>query len=526
MKMKRSKGKRGPGKNKSALDNVAVKTFLKKAKSKVKKDEFLSFKQRATSIIEDATNANDILDLLRLVQVGGDTNKVVAALHALCRVFRHFLQQRTMMTPTNKKNQQQHDETFRLWLVQQFKSVKACLLDGLIQDDIAFRIASLVSLIKLTVLEDKFPVDANWTLTDAVNGIVEKLIDSSFEQEQVIKRLDGYFAYDDFTLLVMKALKQLLKTKLNQEVSDVCLRNTYFILELVTIEDGPDDFQPNTLFQSSGKVTYESLQSSFQVVWITFLKFGFRKALHKKVLLNIHEKVMPYLAKPVLLTDFLLDTYNLGGSFSLLALNGIFFLVEKHNLEFPDFYKRFYSLFEPSVLFSQYFPRFFYLADLFLSSTHLPSYLVASFIKRLCRLALLAPPNCLLVILPFIGNLLVRHPSLSTMMNNPKCIGTLNCDPYDDKEPDPAKTSASESCLWEIQALQSHFNPAVAKAAQFIDKQLPSVEKDISAALDVTLTEMIQEEGKRIVKDTAVTFERPTGLFGNKDDHMGMYWTL
>ena len=54
---------------------------------------------------------------------------------------------------------------------------------------------------------------------------------------------------------------------------------------------------------------------------------------------------------------------------------------------------------------------------------HLPAYLVAAFAKRLARLALTAPPEALLMVLPFICNLLRRHPACRVMVHRPQGIG-------------------------------------------------------------------------------------------------------
>ena len=53
------------------------------------------------------------------------------------------------------------------------------------------------------------------------------------------------------------------------------------------------------------------------------------------------------------------------------------------------------------------------------TARHLPSYLVAAFIKRLSRLSLTAPPNGLAVILPFVFNLVRRHPNCEVLMHRP-----------------------------------------------------------------------------------------------------------
>lgn len=50
---------------------------------------------------------------------------------------------------------------------------------------------------------------------------------------------------------------------------------------------------------------------------------------------------------------------------------------------------------------------------------HLPSALVAAFIKRLARLSLSAPPAAIVTVIPFIYNLLKLHPGCMTMIHRP-----------------------------------------------------------------------------------------------------------
>jgi len=49
---------------------------------------------------------------------------------------------------------------------------------------------------------------------------------------------------------------------------------------------------------------------------------------------------------------------------------------------------------------------------------HLPEALVAAFAKRLGRLALTAASTDVLIIIPFVGNLLLRHKGLQKMIHS------------------------------------------------------------------------------------------------------------
>ena len=139
---------------------------------------------------------------------------------------------------------------------------------------------------------------------------------------------------------------------------------------------------------------------------------------------------------------------------------------------------------------AKYRARFFYLANIFMTSSHLPQYLVAAFVKRLSRLCLTAPANAILVVLPFIGNLLIRHKSLLKMLENEE-------EHYIMEEEDPQKSKALESGLWEIKTLQNHSLPQVSQSAKFINKSLPQMEWNLEDYLEITPEEMFAIEAKK-----------------------------
>ncbi|SPO32262.1 related to NOC4 - nucleolar protein, mediates maturation and nuclear export of 40S ribosomal subunits [Ustilago trichophora] len=175
-----------------------------------------------------------------------------------------------------------------------------------------------------------------------------------------------------------------------------------------------------------------------------------------EVLVRLHAQILPNLTKPTLLHDFLVSCLDSRGATALLALNAIFTLVTKHNLDYPQFYTRLYGMLDASVLHMKYRARFLRLLETFLSSTHLSSTLVASFAKRLSRLSLRAPPAAIASVVPFVYNLLKRHPRCMSMVHKEWDGDRLNIgpagveDPFNPEETDPLKTHALESSLWEL----------------------------------------------------------------------------
>lgn len=58
---------------------------------------------------------------------------------------------------------------------------------------------------------------------------------------------------------------------------------------------------------------------------------------------------------------------------------------KSHDLDYPDFYDSLYRLVTPEMMYAKYRARFFRMVDLCLSSSHVPAYVVAAFLKRLAR---------------------------------------------------------------------------------------------------------------------------------------------
>ncbi|KAG5642180.1 hypothetical protein DXG03_003443 [Asterophora parasitica] len=160
-----------------------------------------------------------------------------------------------------------------------------------------------------------------------------------------------------------------------------------------------------------------SHRAVFTRAWLALLprlsiSEGNGKALAMRALNVMHRGVMPHLTRPVLVMDWVGASVDYGGAVGLLALNALFVLMKEYNLDYPSFYTRLYTFLDRDVLHLKHRARFFRMTELFLSSTHLPSNLLASFIKRLSRLSLTAPPAAIVMVIPFTYNVLKRVSTL------------------------------------------------------------------------------------------------------------------
>lgn len=294
---------------------------------------------------------------------------------------------------------------------------------------------------------------------------------------------------------------------------------------------------------SSGRLFAKKLKSKMSKAWMSFLFLRLPLDVYKKVLATLHKTVVPYLTNPILLSDFLTRSYDIGGVVSVMALSSLFLLMTQHGLEYPDFYNKLYTLIEPSIFMTKYRSRLFELLDTCLKSPLLPAYLAAAFAKKLSRLALSAPPSGSLLVIAIIHNLLRRHPSINCLVDwqeideneetktteqdeNIDKSGVTTAkpgaDPFMTDERDTSKCKALQSSLWEIETLRRHYCPAVSRFVASLENDLTVRAKTTEVAVkdfsSGSYGTIFSEEVGRRIKQVPLAFYKivPSTLFHEK----------
>lgn len=219
----------------------------------------------------------------------------------------------------------------------------------------------------------------------------------------------------------------------------------------------------------------------FSVFWTKFLNTGCPPSLHLHLLNRLPVDIMPHLTNPIIMTDYLSTCFSCGGLVAVLALKGMFLLMLDHGVEQPKFYENLYSLLTPDAFSSRHRYELFELADLCLKSLRVPSYIAAAFAKRVVQIALLSPAPTLYFSLPFLRQLLQRHPNCLSLIHRANKNTTNDelaaeekkraeevidklfdgIDPFSVDQRNPWKSDAIYSSLWELVLLEKHFLPAV-----------------------------------------------------------------
>ncbi|KAM0200957.1 hypothetical protein ACHAPA_011261 [Fusarium lateritium] len=477
-------------------------------------------------ILESRKNYNDITVLLSTANdFKNEGPESMLATVALCRIFLRLLAQGSLIA---KKTLSEKDLVVVGWLKGQFGEFKKTLVTLLRDEELAP--TALTLCMRTLKAEGEFLYDKDeYTFPRAfLRDIVAALFES--ENEDVIKAYIEEFVeqYDDIRYFTFNSVKHVIKQDEEEEEPSPELFDRCFAL-LSALDGVPesadqleDFYVPKPKKKTHPLRNVNQHKKQGQEAWLALMTLVDEDKSRKRILDVISTVIAPWFTKPELLSDFLTDCYNGGGSMSLLALSGVFYLISERNLDYPSFYSKLYSLLDRDILHSKHRSRFFRLLDSFLGSTHLPAALVASFIKRLARLALNAPPGAIVFVTPWIYNLLKRHPTCTFMIHrevqDPEAKKHVDEhgaeDPFLPEETDPMQTQAIDSCLWELVQLQSHYHPNVATITKIISDQFTKQSYNIEDFLDHSYATLFEAEmTKDVKKAPVIEFQIPKKVF-------------
>jgi U3 small nucleolar RNA-associated protein 19 len=453
-----------------------------------------------SQIQESRRHYNNIATLLKSArQHDADTDNAIFAAVALCRIFSRLIATGDMV---KSKGMAESEVVIVQWLKERYREYQEMLLDRYLRSGLApIQSVGLNLLMRLIKEESQGQKDYNWK-HGPFSRIVETLLLLPEQDAARDEFSEKFFRpFDDIRFHTFQAMKSTLEGDLSDSVQELASSNSLSLLmsleELPSEDKDVQNFYTATSKQAKSRVpSLRVYKSQAQSAWLATLRSGITKEQRKAILGVFSHQIAPWFPQPEVLMDFLTDSYDIGGGTSLLALSGLYYLISERNLDYPAFYQKLYSLLDEGLLHSKYRSRFFRLLDTFMSSTHLPAALVASFIKRLSRLALSAPPGGIVVVVPWIYNMFKRHPVCTFMMHretrDPNAKRRLEeegmDDPFDMDEEDPMFTDAIESSLWEIETLQNHYHPNVATLTKIISEQFTKRSYNLEDFLDHSYT--------------------------------------
>lgn len=409
-------------------------------------------------ICKDSKNLNKIHDLLKDLESDSES-EVVNSAEILFQVFLYHINGGTwtnkLLSNNNKSKKDdktnEASKTVALWLSSSYTAFVQLLTRKIFYGSSEFQCKLLHFFVDIVNADFSFAMkNRNKPVKEAIQEnfpvafimlVKEFMLNDLLSNENLSEDLMSLLQFLDISYFILKSIEKVFNDK-NEENTNMGTKELENTLKLLLVASknvsGIIDEDPllhaekflNNNESLCGKITNnlkKSYKSAFTNTWLLLLRQNnMTSIVRKKILVELDSKVMPFLKDPTLLIDFLTDSFNEGGVSSILALNGLFVLINQHNLDYPDFYNKLYTIIDSTIFHMKYKARFFYLIDLFLSSTHLPAYLIAAFVKKFARMLLFAPAPDQMLLLTFIKNMLIRHPSCRVLIHRKKVLHPLN----------------------------------------------------------------------------------------------------
>ncbi|GMS89935.1 hypothetical protein PENTCL1PPCAC_12110 [Pristionchus entomophagus] len=347
----------------------------------------------------------------------------------------------------------------------------------------------LVDLVKEAIPEpfSQSSLEAPWEPTEGLNALIKSLFlhlaskDTAHKPKQLRLLGMAVFARVDVLNWVGKAAEEEFKSFPS---SSTAWKNALAFIKAVPLpnENWTTPLFPTKTQGQAKKFTKENkgkiLAKALEEYVLALTKQKLPTVVQLSLMSWLSGAPLQHLPRPQLTAQFFFSNFSRGSTHAIFALEGLFQLVVKHNFEHPKLFEEVYVLTTPSSFHLNHKKKFLDLLDMFLSSTHLSTYIVASFIKKLSRCLLYVPFDIQEPLMGLIRNAITRHPMTSFLVHREQ-PDSVACDPFDEEERGLQKTGAMESSLWEVKTLQSHFLYPVAKRARFIDTHKQDVESFI-----------------------------------------------
>jgi len=484
-------------------------------------------------VLESREHYNNIMTLQQLASnITKKPKTATLAAIALCRIFCRFIAGEKLIA---LKSHDDADEQITRWLKQRLRDYVAEMLGWIGSPDAVKEntaLALLMKIVKEETMQESKRAEQAWRTEHSTFYVLVKTL---LEQPDAEGARQGFVEefveeYDDVRFYTMLAIKQFFSAKSNS--NEDSLTNALDLLKRIegipSSEEQLEDWYGRTPKPESHQLySLSTHRKVAQECWLSIFRSRLTNGHRKTILRITTPQILPWFSNRIeILTDFLTDSFNTGGSTSLIALSGIFNLITKRNLDYPDFYPKLYSLLDADLMHSAHRTRVFKLLDQALNSSHLPAAMVASFMKRLARLSLQAPPGAIVWIVPWVYNTMKQHPSCTFMLHRPHhpahLIYSLHpkyddegmVDTFDATETDPNVTAAIDSSLWELHTLQDHWHPNVATLAKILGEQFTKREYSLLDFEGYGYSGLIDAElGKVVKKVPEVEWEIPKRIF-------------
>lgn len=206
----------------------------------------------------------------------------------------------------------------REWLRERYGDVWKLITQTIQHDGELESTQALVTAMRLLSVEGKHPKISAGTSKDAqafpitrLSNIVQRLLSNDHLNTHLINRFKEYGAYLDVVFYTWKVLPNL--TLKGTAATDIYIQNFLDLVNTVPISaQVQENKQVLCCPDGQYEFDYPTARKCLNKVWACAVMWTLNDTTHKQFLVVLLERILSHLDKPVLLTDFLMDSLDVG----------------------------------------------------------------------------------------------------------------------------------------------------------------------------------------------------------------------
>lgn len=190
-------------------------------------------------------------------------------------------------------------------------------MNGISSPDESDSTQALVTAMHILCTEAKYPKnpDSSTALPSStkLRAVVQKLLSPTRLNTYLFARFKEFGAYLDIVFSIWKILPDItVKTK-NQ--TDIYIQNYLELINAIPISAEVQENKQIMCYEdNSFDFDYPAARKNLNKVWACIMQWteNLAERTHKQMLVILLEKVLNHLDRPILLTDFLMDSLDVG----------------------------------------------------------------------------------------------------------------------------------------------------------------------------------------------------------------------
>ena len=138
-----------------------------------------------------------------------------------------------------------------------------------------------------------------------------------------LRQLKKGMRFPDIRLEIVKNLHEVLKAKTKAQQTPQFMMNTLMLVDIIVlesnfVEDSDEEDEElckdvnSAVSKASLKPNYAEFKRHFTQLWSEVMKWEKTRAIHKRVLSLLPEKVIQHLTKPLHMSDYFLSAFDFG----------------------------------------------------------------------------------------------------------------------------------------------------------------------------------------------------------------------